>query len=79
MYYINYGTGAGNEEVEGTLEEAMKIAEKGLTYTQESVGIENEDGETIAVLPWWGVEPGEDDIVTCQFGSFGFYGEWNVM
>lgn len=79
MYYINYGTGAGNEEVEGTLEEAMKIAEQGLTYTQESVGIENEDGETIAVLPWWGVEPGEDDIVTCQFGSFGFYGEWNVM
>lgn len=38
-YYVNYGTGAGNEEVEGTLEDAMRVAEEGLTYTQQSVRI----------------------------------------
>lgn len=29
-YYINYGTGAGNEFVNGTLDEAKKAAEEGL-------------------------------------------------
>ena len=32
-YYIDYGTGAGNEYVEGTLDEAKKVAEDGLSYT----------------------------------------------
>jgi len=27
-------------------------------------------------LPWWGVVPTEDDIVTAKFGDYGFYGEW---
>lgn len=75
-YYVNYGTGAGNEYVEGTLEEAMKVAEDGLAYTQQSVSIEDEDGKAVAQLPWYGVAPEEDDVVTCQFGDFGFYGEW---
>lgn len=75
-YYVNYGTGAGNEEVEGTLEDAMRVAEDGLSYTQESVKIEDEDGEEVAILPWYGTAPEEDDMVTCQFGDFGFYGEW---
>lgn len=29
-YYINYNTGAGNEHVDGTLEEAKKQQRKGL-------------------------------------------------
>lgn len=29
-YHINYGTGAGNECVDGTLEDAKKAAEEGL-------------------------------------------------
>jgi len=66
-YYVNYGTGAGNEEIEGTLEDAMRVAEEGLTYTQQSVRIEGEDGEVIANLPWYGVAPDKDDVVTCQF------------
>jgi len=32
-YYVNYGTGAGNEEIEGTLEDAMRVAEEGLTFS----------------------------------------------
>lgn len=75
-YYINYNTGAGNKWVNGTLEEAMQEAENGLAYTQIGVTIEDENGKIVAYLPWYEVEPSEDDIVTCQFGSFGFYGEW---
>ncbi len=75
-YYINYGTGAGNEEVEGTIQNAMKVAEDGLAYTQMPVVIFDESGQEVAILPWWGVQPGEDDIVTAAFGEFGFYGTW---
>ena len=75
-YYVNYNTGAGNFEFEGTLDDAMKKAEEGICYTQQDVDIKNEEGNIVACLPWWGVEPEEDDYVTEQFGSFGFYGEW---
>lgn len=73
---LNYGTGAGNEYTDGTLEDAKKVAEDGLAYTQEPVKIQSEGGEDLAVLPWWGVVPTEDDIVTARFGDCGFYGEW---
>lgn len=74
-YFINYNTGAGNIEIDGSIEEAMKLAEEELGYTQQNVSIE-QDGEQIAYLPWWGVIPEEDDFVTKQFGDYGFYGEW---
>ena len=35
-YYIDYGTGAGNFEFTGTLEEAMEEANKGLCFTSSS-------------------------------------------
>lgn len=75
-YYINYCTGAGNEYVVGTLEDAKKTAEESLSYTQEDVRIQTEDGEDVAVLKWYGTTPAEDDIVTARFGDSGFYGEW---
>lgn len=75
-YYIDYGTGAGNEYVEGTLDEAKKVAEVGLSYTQTDVKVQTEDGEDVAILKWYGVQPSEDDIVTAQFGDYGFYSEW---
>lgn len=77
-YYINYHTGAGNEEITGTLAEAMEVAEKGLAYTQQPVTIHC-DGEEVARLPWWGTVPTDDDSVTAAFGDFGFYGEWIVL
>ncbi|MFA6662317.1 MAG: hypothetical protein WCS56_04725 [Bacilli bacterium] len=77
-YYVNYHTGAGNYEFEGTLEEAIEDASTGLAYTQQNVGIEDEDDKQVAFLPWWGVQPEEDDYVTEQFGSYGFYGEWVI-
>lgn len=81
-YYINYNTGAGNETVEGTLEDAMQKAVEGLEYTQQNVNIyiadSASDDEPVAILRWYGCTPTEDDVVTCQFGDFGFYGEWEV-
>lgn len=77
-YYVNYNTGAGNFEFEGTIGGAMKSAEEGLSYTQQAVKIEDENNNTVVYLPWWGVEPEEDDYVTEQFGSYGFYGEWVI-
>jgi len=77
-YFIDYGTGAGNRMMEGTLEEAMAAAEKGLAHTQVNVTIYDENTTEIARLPWWGVAPEEDDIVTSQFGN-GFFGEWQEL
>ena len=39
---------------------------------------DKDDIENIAYLPWYGVQPEEDDIVTATFGNFGFYGEWEI-
>lgn len=78
-FYVNYNTGAGNEWVEGTLEEAMETAESGLAYTQTSVTIKDENGKDIAKLPWCGVSSeyaDEDEIITADFGDFGYYGGW---
>lgn len=73
-YYVNFGTGEGNEEAD-TLDEAMELAVEGATYTQDPIIIA-EDGEEIARLPWYGVKAEEDDIITVDFGDYGFYGEW---
>lgn len=79
-YYINYNTGAGNETVKGSLEAVMKKAEEGLEYTQENVNIYAAGSDKpVATLRWYGCTPTEDDVVTCQFGDFGFYGEWEVV
>ncbi len=78
-YYIDYGTGAGNEYLEGTLGEAKKVAEDGLSYTQTDVKVWTEDGEDVAILKWYGVQPNEDDVVAAQFGDYGFYSEWSDL
>lgn len=75
-YFVNYGTGAGNEWVSGTLEDAKNIAEGGAAYTQTDIRIQSENGEDVAVLNWYGVVPSDDDIVTVRFGDYGFYGDW---
>lgn len=57
-YMIKYNTGAGDEDAY-SLEEAKKLAELGICYTQQSIDIFDREGEEIvATLPWYGVEPG---------------------
>lgn len=83
-YYINYGTGAGNEYAE-TLEEAMTIADEGAAYTQRDIRITDaESGELAAIRQWWGVvydpdESGEAEEEIIAFGEFGYYGAWNIL
>ena len=74
-YFIDFNTGAGNEYAE-TLEDAKRIAEANLVYTQQDVDI-YEDDTLVTTLRWWGVQPEQDDVVTAQFGSFGHYGQWS--
>ena len=84
MYYVDFGTGAGNF-YEETLESAMEKADDGAGYTQQDINIfEVDDQDNISENPimyrkWWGYqyqqeeEPYEKPIC---FGSFGFYGDW---
>lgn len=72
-YYIDYGTGAGNEWAEGTLDDAKKAAAEGVRYTQTDAVI-LEDGEEVARLTWCGCQLDDDDIeVIADFGNFGYY------
>lgn len=83
-YYINYGTGAGNEYAE-TLEQAMTIADEGAAYTQRDIRVTDaESGDLAAIRPWCGVkydpdesEETEDEIIA--FGDFGYYGAWQIL
>lgn len=80
-YYIDYGTGAGNEWAP-TVEAAKKIADNGAAYTQRAIVIEDESGQEIARRQWWGVryDPGETDekeTDIIDFGDFGYFGAWN--
>lgn len=76
-YFINYGTGAGNFEIEGTLADAKRAADEVIMYTQRNVTIEK-DEETVSQRTWYGceatVEDREEDII--DYGTFGFYSEW---
>lgn len=63
----------------GTLEDAITEANRGLCYTQLPVSIFiKDDIENIAYLPWYGVQPEEDDIVTLLLEILEFYGEWEI-
>lgn len=75
-YYVNFNTGAGNKEAE-SLEEAMDLAVKGAAYTQQPISILYY-GQEVACLPWYGIAPDDDEVVTIQFGSFGYYGAWEI-
>jgi hypothetical protein len=75
-YYIDYGTGAGNEWVDGTLDEAKQTADQNASYTQCGIGI-FKDGNEVCYRKWWStlddIEEFENPI---QFGSFGYYTDW---
>jgi len=73
-YVVNFGTGAGNEELE-SLESAKTFAVDNCSYTGESIKIE-QGGEEVATLPFYGVAAADDDVVSADFGDNGFYGEW---
>ncbi len=75
-FYVDYGTGECNELVDGSVDDAKRIAVEGVMFTQKDVTILDEGRNEVARLPWYGVIPSEDDIVIARFGSLGFYGDW---
>ena len=75
-YYINFNTGAGNKYAD-SLEEAMKIADEGASYTQCDITIIGPNGTDVAVRGWCGCRDGiEDETDPIDFGDFGYYGDW---
>jgi len=75
-FIINYQTGI-REEVEGTLQDAMKEADKGAAYTQQNIAIEDENGNVIAQRNWYGTISGIEECENViRFGNFGFYADW---
>lgn len=76
-YFINYHTGAGNQEVEVyDLDEAKQIAKEGIGYTQENVTIETTEGEVVTTAIWFGVKPEEDDSTVLEEIGGGHYQLW---
>ena len=76
MLKVNYGTGAGNYESNLDIDDLAVEVGNNTSYTQCNVKIQDMDGETLAILNWYGVKATEDDTVTADYGDFGFYGEW---
>ena len=83
-YMIRYNTGAGDEEITGTLATAKRIADDGAAYTQQDIVIEDESGDEVARRVWYGVELTEEDMTEDEdqyitFGSFGYYAPWQEV
>lgn len=79
-FYINYNTGAGNEWVTGTIEDAMKKADENATYTQETIAIENANHDELAHRSWHGTLEfidGEENPI--KFGDSGYYSDWYIV
>ena len=78
-YYIDYGTGAGNEWVSGSLAEAKAVADDGARYTQRDICIESDENTVVSTRQWVGrsYEPESDpDTDPIHVGKFGYYGDW---
>jgi len=77
-YFVNYNTGAGNFIMTSDLEEVIKETIEGIGYTQKDVTIMGEYYNVVALLPWINRSATEDDIITADYGEFGFYGKWII-
>lgn len=77
---INFNNGFTIDVEVEDLNEAKGIAEVEMSYTQQNVTIQTEDGDVLAVSRWYGYEATEeekeDGIVLVEFGNSGFYGIW---
>jgi len=77
MYKVNYHTGAGNFDFDGTLEDAMTKANEGACYTQEDISINDASGKEVARRGWCGTtEFLEEQNNPIRFGAFGYYADW---
>lgn len=81
-YYICANILMDDIEVEGTLDEAMSRADELASYTQENITIykDNYRKTVVAFRAWCPLEePEEDETDIIDYGTFGYYAEWNVI
>ena len=74
-YTIDYRTGV-IEDVTGTLEEAMSVADDGAAYTQCDIVILDASGDEVARRRWWGTayDPNETEDTQEEIVDFGAFG-----
>jgi hypothetical protein len=72
-------SGLWSEEIIGTLEEVMEIADNKISCNEDDIKIVDEHGEELAIRNWVGtldaIECFEDAI---QFGHYGYYTDWYI-
>jgi hypothetical protein len=57
----------------------MQIADERISYNQEDMKILDETNKEIAIRTWYGVMEGIEDFENpMQFGSYGYYTDWNI-
>lgn len=68
----------GDYEAYGTIEDAQRRADELATYCQRDMDIYAPDG--VYSRRWWGTTEGIEDCEDpIQFGSFGYYGDWELQ
>jgi hypothetical protein len=77
-YFVNYNTGAGNFKMMAELDEVIKEAVNNIAYTQQDICITDDNDNIIAVLPWINRPSSDEDIITADYGNFGFYAGWEL-
>lgn len=75
MLYIDFGEKEKNICVNGTLENAKRIAENNITFTQKPIKIYNKKNQ-ISLLQWIEGLPYKNEDVLIYFKDFGFYQGW---
>ncbi|WP_431818839.1 hypothetical protein [Bacillus pumilus] len=75
-YILDFNNGMTEEIEVVDLDAVKEAAENEMAYTQESVYIKDPEGRVLLVSRWNGVEAEDDDEVLCEFGTFGFYSNW---
>jgi hypothetical protein len=59
------------------IDDAKKQADDSISYNQESMTICSGDGETLCIRRWNSCKEGIEDCENpVDYGSFGYYGDW---
>ena len=77
-YVVNFNNGCGYES-SLDLRDLISEINSCICYTKQSITIEDEDGNTVARLPFSSTRDYIEMFdVVADFGDFGYYGEWEI-
>ncbi|MDP4153199.1 MAG: hypothetical protein Q8865_07170 [Bacillota bacterium] len=76
-YIVNYHTGFGDFNVEGSINQAKQRADDEATFTQQPISIDDEFGTEVIHRHWnqklYGIQLSENPL---KFGEKGYYDDW---